>query len=79
MTYIPTKEQLKELKFIKKRELWIYELKIATHTVLCYDPNIEQAQKFYAVVDNEEELLEFDTKKDVLNFIKTFQWILNKS
>lgn len=78
MAYLPTKEELKELGFTKKRDLDIYELKATKNSALYFDYAIELEHKFYAVEQEEEHLLEFDEKEEVLFFIDTLKWIWEK-
>jgi len=78
MLYIPTKEELKELKFIKKRELGFYELQFTKDTSLCFDFNIEQEQKFYAIEWDNEVFLDFEDKEEVLFYIDTLKWLKSK-
>lgn len=78
MTYIPSPEDLKKFKFIKKRDTAIYERKISKDTTLYYDLAIEQEQKFYAVERDVEHLLEFEEKEEVLFFIETLKWEIEK-
>ena len=75
MTYLPTKEELKELKFIKKRDTGVYERKISKVITLCFDYEIELDDKFYALYWTEdEELLAFEDKEEFLLFIKELEW-----
>lgn len=75
MEYLPTKEELKELNFVKKRDTDVYELKFSKDTYLYFDFNIEQDQKFYAVEKDEEVLLGFEDKEEVLFYINALKWL----
>jgi len=79
MIFLPTKEELKELKFVKKRDIDLYEYQVTSKSLMCFDYNIELAHKFYAVEDNEEHLLEFEDREECEYFIKTIKWLAKKS
>jgi len=75
MIYLPTKEELKELSFTKKRDTGIYEIKIDKDTFVLFDFEIERDHKFYAIQGDDEILLDFEDKEEVLLYIKTLKWL----